>query len=109
MLTTHVLNDPDQVFEKQLPLLVGDDSCRDVAKNVRTASLDSIQITAIQRTSFSVSLCLNHSLLFVEEVLDDFVLALWVVEVDKETPVDEPCSVLQSHQVRGACLHVHDR
>ena len=38
-------------------------------------------------------------LLLVQEELDDVVLSLGMVEEDKETPVDQPCPLLQAHQV----------
>lgn len=43
-------------------------------------------------------------LLLIEEDLDDFVLSLGMIEVDEQTPVNEPCPVLQSHQVKSATL-----
>lgn len=36
---------------------------------------------------------------FVEEELNDVVLALGVVEEDKETPVDQPAPLLETQQM----------
>ena len=35
-----------------------------------------------------------------EKHFDDEVTTFWVVEEDKETPVDEPCALFQQHQRR---------
>jgi len=43
-------------------------------------------------------------LLLVKEEVDDVVLSLGMVEEHKQAPVDQPCSLLQAHQVRCAQL-----
>jgi len=42
-----VFDDPHQVLEERLPLLVGDDSCSDVTEDVRATRLNGVQITAV--------------------------------------------------------------
>lgn len=44
-----MFDDLYQVLQQHLPLLVGDDSCCDVAEDVRAASLNCVQV-AIQET-----------------------------------------------------------
>lgn len=114
---THVFDDLYQVLEQGLSLLVGDDGCCDVSEYVGTAGLNSIQVTTEhKRSHFPFS---SHTqkkvsmyclLLLVEEDLDDLVLTLGVVEIDKEAPVDQPGTILQPHQMRSTHLdrHVHN-
>lgn len=40
-----------------------------------------------------------YSLCLVEEQVDDVVLTLGMVEEDKQTPVDQPSSLLQLQQI----------
>ena len=47
-----------------------------------------------------------HSLRGVEEEVDDVVSAFGVVEVDEQTPVDEPSALLQRRQRRNSRLHL---
>ena len=94
----HMFDDSDKILEQNLSFLVGDDGSSDVAEYVRAASLDGIQVTTgamwngVKGRHLTVQQ--TNSLLLIEEVLDDFILSFGVIEVDKETPMDQPCSVL---------------
>ncbi len=102
-----MLDDSNKTLEVLLPLLVCDDCCCDVAEDVRTAGLNGIQVTAKRQEALKLEKhrrTVKHSLLLLKEVLDDFILALGMVEIDKEAPVDQPRPVLQSHQMRSRHL-----
>ena len=59
--------------------------------------------TCWQKHDIKTALCsvYSFSLWLVEEGSDDFVLALGVVEVDKQAPMNQPCSLLQLLQWRS--------
>lgn len=73
-----LLDDLYQILESVSPASVDDDSCGQVAQNVRTHSLDRIQIQW-----------------FVQEHLDDQIASLGMVEEHQNTPVDQPGALLQ--------------
>merc|ERR1719186_30402 len=77
------LDDLDKILHDIPPgALVSDDSSGEISEDPGTCCLDSIEIG-----------------LLVKEQTDNEVSALWMVEEDEQTPVNEPCALLERLEV----------